>query len=157
MAPIPFQPVRIIETLTQDAAKAALKACEAKATEIKVPMNIAITDASTHLLAFTRMDGAKITSIAIAIDKSFTAAGHRVGTHTYKEAVWPGGPAYGINGSNGGRFTVIGGGLPILGKDGQVLGAIGCSTGTPAQDQVVAQAGVDAVQELLKGNPRAKL
>jgi uncharacterized protein GlcG (DUF336 family) len=157
MAPIPFQPVRIIETLTQDAAQAAVKACEAKAAEIKVPMNIAVTDAATHLLAFTRMDGAKITSIAIAIDKAFTASGHKVGTHTYKEAVWPGGAAFGINGSNGGRFTTIGGGLPILSKHGQVLGAVGCSTGTPAQDQVVAQAGVDAVQELLKGNPRAKL
>lgn len=58
--------------------------------------------------------------------------------------------------SNGNRFTTIGGGLPILGKDRQVLGAVGCSTGTPAQDQEVAQAGVDAAQKLLKGE-KAKL
>jgi uncharacterized protein GlcG (DUF336 family) len=50
-------------------------------------MNIAIVDASTHLLAFSRMPEAKITSIGIAMDKAFTAAGHKVGTHTYKEAV----------------------------------------------------------------------
>ena len=50
-------------------------------------MNIAIVDASTHLLAFSRMPNAKITSIGIAMDKAFTAAGHKVGTHTYKEAV----------------------------------------------------------------------
>jgi uncharacterized protein GlcG (DUF336 family) len=59
--------------------------------------------------------------------------------------------------TNGNRFTTIGGGLPVVGKDGQILGAIGCSTGTPAQDQEVAQAGIDAVQRLLKGTLRAKL
>lgn len=96
MAPIPFQPVRIVETLSQDAAKAAIKACEEKAHSMGLAMNIAITDSATHLLAFSRMDGAKITSINIAIDKAFTASGHRVGTHTYKEAVWPGGAAFGI-------------------------------------------------------------
>jgi hypothetical protein len=41
------------------------------------------------------MPGAKITSISIAMDKAFTAAGHKQGTHLYKEAVWPGGAAYG--------------------------------------------------------------
>ena len=51
---------------------------------------------------------------------------------------------------------VIGGGIPIK-IDGEVVGAIGCSTGTPAQDQEVAQAGVDAVMEHLKVTKRAKL
>jgi len=39
-------------------------------------MNIAVVDASTHLLAFARMPEAKITSIGIAMDKAFTAAGY---------------------------------------------------------------------------------
>lgn len=106
------------------------------------------------------MDGAKLTSIAIAIDKAFTAAGHRIPTSSYKEAVWPGGAGYGINNTNGGRFNVIGGGVPVLSARGDVLGAVGCSTGTPAQDEVVAQAGVEAVARLvdLEGERvRAKL
>lgn len=121
-------------------------------------MNIAIVDSSLHLLAFLRMPGAKLTSIDIAINKAFTAAGHRVPTHMYKEAVWPGGTAYGIDKSNGGRFCVIGGGVPIT-VEGQVVGAVGCSTGTPDQDQEVTQKGVDAVQELIRksGSGRAKL
>jgi len=146
-----------IQTLTLDAAKTAVEACEAKARSMNLAMNIAVVDASTHLLHFSRMDGAKLTSISIAIDKAFTASGHKIGTHLYKEAVWPGGAAFGIGSSNGGRFSTIGGGLPVKGKDGEVLGAIGCSTGTPAQDQEVAQAGIDAVQRLLKGGPKAKL
>ena len=116
--------------LTLAAARHATAACERKASEIGVPMNIAIVDSSLHLLSFSRMPGAKLTSIDISINKAFTAAGHRVPTHTYKEAVWPGGAAYGINLSNGGRFMVIGGGIPIADDEGRVLGAIGCSTGT---------------------------
>ena len=142
--------------LTLHAARLASAACVSKAQAIKVPMNIAIVDASTYLLHFERMPGAKLTSIDISINKAFTAAGHKVPTHTYKEMVWPGGAAYGINNSNGGRFMVIGGGIPIK-VDGEVVGAIGCSTGTPAQDQEFAQAGVDAIMEYVKKAGRAKL
>jgi uncharacterized protein GlcG (DUF336 family) len=39
--------------------------------------------------------------------------------------------------------------------DGEVVGAVGCSTGTPAQDEEVAKAGAEAVYEAVKG--RAKL
>ena len=140
-------------TLTLTGARLALAAAEKRALEIGVPMNIAIVDASCHLLAFARMEGAKITSINTAIDKAFTAAGHRVPTSVYKDAVWPGGPAYGINHSNGGRFMTIGGGVPIL-EGGVVVGAIGCSTGSPSQDEDVAKKGVEAVE---KGFGRAKL
>jgi len=146
-----------MENLTLESAKVAVAAAEAKARSMGLSMNIAIVDAATHLLHFSRMDGAKLTSISIAIDKAFTAAGHRVGTHMYKEAVWPGGAAFGIWNSNGNRFITIGGGLPITGKNGEVLGAIGCSTGTPAQDQEVAQAGVDAAQKYVRSEVKAKL
>jgi hypothetical protein len=50
------------------------------------------------------------------------------GTHTYKNAVWPGGAAYGLGNSNGGRFTTFGGGLPIKDAEGRVVGGIGAST-----------------------------
>lgn len=96
------------------------------------------------------MDGAKLTSVHIAIDKAFTAAGHRVPTSAYKEMVWPGGAGYGINHTNGGRFNTIGGGVPVISSQGDVLGAVGCSTGTPAQDEVVAKAGVEAVLKLVE-------
>ncbi|CZT07520.1 uncharacterized protein RAG0_12935 [Rhynchosporium agropyri] len=145
------------EHLTLEGAKIAVAAAEKKAKQIGVDMNIAVVDASTHLLHFSRMSNAKITSISIALDKAFTAAGHRVGTHTYKEAVWPGGPAFGLGNSNGGRFTTFGGGLPIVNAKGEVIGGIGASTGTPAQDQQVVQAGVDALEDVLKGKLRAKL
>ena len=107
-------------------------------------MNIAIVSSDLHLLAFSRMDGAKLTSVDIAINKAYTAAGHRAPTSAYKEVVWPGGAAYGIGNSNGGRFTTIAGGVPIV-QDGVVVGAVGCSTGTPPQDEDVATRGVEGV------------
>ena len=51
---------------------------------------------------------------------------------------------------------LIGGGVPIK-LDGQVVGAVGVSTGTPAQDEEVATAGVKAVEEWVKKRQGAKL
>ena len=59
------------------------------------------------------------------MNKAFTAAGHRNPTSAYKEAVWPGGAASGLNNSNGGKFMYVGGGIPIL-VDGECVGAVGC-------------------------------
>ncbi|KAH8656078.1 hypothetical protein BGZ60DRAFT_417730 [Tricladium varicosporioides] len=143
-------PTTVQEQLSLSGARIAITAAEEKAKAMGLGMNIAIVDASTHLLHFSRMPGAKITSINIALDKAFTAAGHRVGTHTYKEAVWPGGVAFGLGNTNGGRFTTFGGGLPILNAKGDVIGGIGASTGTPAQDQEVVQAGKDAIEKVLR-------
>lgn len=150
----PNMATKSVPILTLDGARTALSAAEKRAKEIRVPMNIAVMDAACHLVAFERMEGAKITSINIAIDKAFTAAGHRAPTSIYKENVWPGGPAFGIGNSNGGRFMTIAGGVPIM-KDGAVVGAVGCSTGTPSQDEDVAKAGVKAVEDGF--NIKAKL
>ncbi|KAK5261948.1 hypothetical protein LTR40_001180 [Exophiala xenobiotica] len=93
--------------LTHHAAKVASAACIQQAQSIGVPMNIAIVDASLYLLHFERMPGAKLTSIDIAQNKAFTAAGHRAPTSVYKEAVWPGGAAFGLNNSNNGKFMPV--------------------------------------------------
>ena len=125
-----------------DARKLIAGAIE-KSNEIGVPMCIAITDESGNLIAFERMDGGKVTSATIAIDKSFTASAARKATHEYGQASQPGAAAYGIGSAIGGRLMVVGGGLPVI-VNGEVVGGIGVSSGTPAQDMEVAQAGIDA-------------
>ncbi len=114
----------------------------AKAVEIGVPMCIAVVDESGQLIAFERMDGGKLTSSIIAQDKAYTAAGAKRTTESYGIASQPGSAAYGINSAIGGRLMVVAGGLPVV-VDGQVVGAIGLSSGTPAQDTQCAQAGLD--------------
>jgi uncharacterized protein GlcG (DUF336 family) len=44
--------------------------------------------------------------------------------------------------TNNGRFTIVGGGLPIF-VNGVIAGGVGCSSGSPEQDREVAQAGID--------------
>ncbi|THY45931.1 DUF336-domain-containing protein [Aureobasidium pullulans] len=148
---------RSLPVLTLRAAEIASAAAQKKAQEIGIDFNIAIVDATLNLLHFVRQPTAKLTSINISIDKAFTAAGHRLPTSAYKNANFlPGGPAYGIHNSNGGRFMLIGGGVPIK-VDGQVVGAVGVSTGTPAQDEEVANAGVRAVEEWVSKRQGPKL
>ena len=137
-----------LQTLDLADAQAMLNAAKAKAEEIGVPMCIAITDDAGNLIAFERMDGGKVTSTTIAIDKSFTASGAKKATHEYGEASQPGKPAYGIAAAIGGRLMVVGGGLPVM-VDDACVGGIGVSSGTPAQDMEVAQAGLDAFMATL--------
>lgn len=132
-----------IERLDIADARILIAGARKKAEEIGVPMCIAITDESGQLIAFERMDGGKVTSTTIAIDKAFTAAAAKKATHEYGEGSQPGKPAYGISSAIGGRLMVVGGGLPVAVK-GAVVGGIGVSSGTPAQDREVAQAGIDA-------------
>ncbi|MGR3549468.1 GlcG/HbpS family heme-binding protein [Pseudooceanicola sp.] len=133
-----------IQRLDLDDARLMLDAAKVKAVEIAVPMCIAITDDAGNLIAFERMDGGKVTSTTIAIDKSYTASGAKKATHEYGDASQPGKPAYGISSAIGGRLMVVGGGLPVV-VDGHCVGGIGVSSGSPAQDMEVAQAGVDAL------------
>jgi uncharacterized protein GlcG (DUF336 family) len=131
-----------VTRLSLEDARLLIKGASERAVEISVPMCVAVTDESGQLIAFERMDGGKITSSIIAQDKAFTAAGAKRTTESYGVASQPGNPAYGINSAIGGRLMTVAGGLPVV-FNGEVVGAIGVSSGTPAQDTECAQAGID--------------
>jgi uncharacterized protein GlcG (DUF336 family) len=130
-----------IKRLSVDEAAILIEGAIRKSNEIGVPQCIAVTDESGHLIAFHRMDGGKVSSISIAIDKAFTGAVARRGTHIYNQLCVPGQPTFGIHITNGGHFSVIGGGLPVF-VDGQIVGGVGISSGTAEQDVVCAEAAV---------------
>lgn len=140
--------MKTVRKLTLSDARIVMAGAEAKAGEIGVDMDIAVTDDNGSLLMFHRMDGGRITSIDVAISKAFTAAAARKSTRAYGEVSGPGGPAFGIHVSNQGRFMIVAGGLPLFVEE-EILGGVGCSSGTPDQDEVVAQAGIDAFLESL--------
>ena len=119
-----------------------IEGAEKKSMEMGKPMCTAVTDESGHLIAFTRMDGAKVTSIAIAMDKAFTASCAQRQTKDYNEIAVPGKPTFGIHATNQGRFSIIAGGIPI--KVGNtIVGSIGISGGTADEDQLVALASIE--------------
>jgi len=136
--------MRKISRLELEDVKAILAAAEVEAGNIGVDMDIAVVDDGGHLLGFSRMTRAKVTGVQIAIDKAFTAACTRKSTADYKAVGAANGPAFGIHASHQGRFTIFGGGVPIL-IDGECAGAVGCSSGSPEQDEQVARAGIEAL------------
>lgn len=133
----------VLETVTAEEARRVIDAAAAKATEIGQPMDIAVVDAGGNLKAHVRMDGANIGSITIAINKAYTAIAFQCETGELQEVTRPDGPIYGLNDAHGGRLVVFPGGIPLV-RNGDIVGAVGVSTGTIEQDQEVAEAGVAA-------------
>jgi uncharacterized protein GlcG (DUF336 family) len=127
------------KTLTLEGAKKLASAAHDEAKKNGWSMAIAVVDDGGHLLYLERMDSTQVGSIRVAIEKAETAARFRRPTKVFEDAV------------AGGRNVVmsltgvlpIEGGVPIV-VDGDVVGAIGVSGGTAAQDGVVALAGAGA-------------
>jgi uncharacterized protein GlcG (DUF336 family) len=132
--------------ITSDQAQTVIAAGEARATKIGVPANIAVLDAGTHLKAFSRMDGALIGSIDIALNKARTAALFGMPTEAIGEFCRPGGTSPGLENTNGG-LVVFAGGIPLTAPDGTVIGAVGVSGGAVAQDLDIAEAAAAALRK----------
>ncbi len=130
-------------SISAEAAAKVLRAAEAKAAEIGVPMVIAVVDESGVLKAFSRMDGAALLSVDIAQDKAYTAVSFGISTDSWFEFVKNDPPLlHGIIKTP--RLVVFGGGYPLT-VDGAVVGGVGVSGGHYEQDMVVAQAGMAAL------------
>ena len=132
--------------LTLAGARAILAGAEAKAREMNVPQNIAVVDEGGHLLAFARMDGAKLSSVEVALTKARAAALQRAATGPSPAGEPSVMLSLGLPLATDGKLTCIRGGLPIF-VDGQCVGGIGVSAGTEQEDVLVAQAGVYILQK----------
>lgn len=130
--------------ITQAQANQVIEAAVKKAVTDGLLMNIAVVDAGGNLKAFMRMDGAFLASIDIAIKKAKTARSLNMSTYELSKLAAPGQELYGIETTNGG-MAIFGGGELIKNKDGVIIGAIGVSGGSVAQDMCVAQAGAAIV------------
>lgn len=130
--------------ITLEQAQQVIAAATRKAADEDLRMNIAVVDAGNNLTAFARMDGAWLGSIDIALDKATTARSFDMPTRELEGMAQPGQPLYGIQSLTGsqGNIVVFAGGIPLTSGD-TIIGAVGVSGGTPDQDEIVAQAGVD--------------
>ena len=131
-----------VKRLSIEDARILIDGAREKAKEIGVPMCIAVTDDSGNLIAFERMNGGKAHSIEVAQDKAFTAGAARKATHEYNAVNTPGNLAFGIHTEAGGHISTVGGGLPVV-IEGDCVGGIGASSGSPQQDMEISQAGLD--------------
>lgn len=126
-----------------DAAK-ALNAAIEKAEVLNIPVSIAVVDNGGHLISFARLNSV-YGVIDFAIKKAKTAAMFGVDSDTMGDII-AGAQlhAYGMINANDGLLTIAGGAV-LKDKDGNLIGAIGSSGGTPEQDKEIALAGAAAI------------
>jgi glc operon protein GlcG len=133
--------LRQVPTISAEAAQRALAAAQAEAARNQWNVSIAVVDPSGDLIAFTRMDGASVASVDVAQQKARTSARFRRATRYYDSV------------STAGRLQVmtlkgmtpIEGGIPVI-VNGVVVGAIGVSGATSAQDAQCATAGAAVIR-----------
>jgi glc operon protein GlcG len=123
-------------------AQAAIAAAIAEAEKHGWALNVAVVDSGANLVAFGRMDGAQLGSIAVSEHKARTAAKFRRPTKVFEEAIQ----------KNDLRVLTIDdvmgsrGGIPLV-EDGKLIGAIGCSGGAGSQDEVACTAGAATINK----------
>lgn len=120
--------------LTLDDAKRISDAAEEKSKEEGWNMVIVVLDAGGHIISLRKMDGVQLGSIDVALGKAKTAVYFKRPTKAFEDM---------MKGEGGVRIATlpnavaIEGGLPIF-KDGIVVGSIGISGASSAQDGIVA-------------------
>jgi len=103
-----------------------------------------VVDSGAYLVAFSRMDGALLGAIDIALKKATTASLFQKNTEVLGKKSQPIIPLFGIENSTNGLITFADG-MPITNKQGTIIGAIGVSGSTVDNDFLVAQAGAHAL------------
>lgn len=130
-----------------DLALAMCGAARAAAADADALVSVAVVDGGGHLVAFQRMDGAEIAGPTLARDKAYTAVAHRIATAELGPLVADGGDLVGMNSADGGRYIAFAGGVPLW-SCGRVVGGVGVSGGTAAQDAAAAAAGAAVFDHL---------
>src|SRR5579872_2242547 len=130
------------KTVSLTLAKKMAAAAEAEATKNNWAMVITVLDDGGNIVYIGRMDGAQLGSIDVSQGKAHTALAFRRPSKAFQDLVDQN-QAHLITLPH---ITAVQGGLPIM-LDGKVVGAIGVSGGTSAQDEQCAQAGINAIGE----------
>ena len=115
------------------------------AQSIGVPIVVSIVDANGILMYFQRMSDALLISNDIAQAKAYTAVALKSATHEIHPSAQPDGDLFNIESMVNRKICTFGGGYPIM-INGKMIGGLGISGGTVAQDMDIAS---HALQSLL--------
>lgn len=140
-APTPApQPAYSSRVITLAEAKTVVAAAEAEARKNGWTMVITVLESNGAPVLSEKMDGTQYGSNEVALKKAQTSANFRRPTSYFQEVVKSGT----LNAIFTGATAVEGG--EVLLVDGKIVGSIGVSGGSAAQDGVVARAGVAALK-----------
>jgi uncharacterized protein GlcG (DUF336 family) len=124
--------------ITAEMAKKVAAPALAEARKNQWTMAVAIVDPNGDLVYFERMDDTQVGSVDVAIAKARSAARFKRPTKAFQDALAAGGEGLRILALEG--AVPVDGGLPLV-VGGKIVGAIGLSGGTSAQDGQAAAAG----------------
>ena len=126
----------------ENAKKVAAPAI-AEAAKNSWNMAVAVVDPAGNLVYFEKMDNTQLGSANIAVDKARCAALFKRPTKAFQDALAAGGDSIRLLRLQG--VVPVEGGIPLV-VDGKIIGAIGVSGATSAQDGQCAKAGADALK-----------
>jgi glc operon protein GlcG len=130
-------------SVTLENAKKVAAPALAEAEKNHWNVAVAVVDTSGNLVYYEKMDNTQLGSASIAVDKARTAALFKRPTKAFEDAVGAS--------PNGARVVsmhgviAIEGGIPLV-MDGKIVGAVGVSGATSAQDAQCAKAGADVLK-----------
>jgi uncharacterized protein GlcG (DUF336 family) len=110
-----------------------LECVREEATARSLALATCVVDASGHVIAAHRMDGAALGAMRLAEGKAYTAVLWGTRTGDFTESTQPGGADWGWNTTDA-RIVVYAGGIPLV-VDGALVGGLGASGGAAAEDE----------------------
>jgi uncharacterized protein GlcG (DUF336 family) len=120
-------------------AKEIADRVEAESVKQKVPVAVTVIDNHGNVVLVHRMTGAPAFSLEISERKAYTSALVGIRTADLVPLVQPGAELYPLLALSGGRYSAMGGGVPLT-SDGHVIAGVGVSGGTTAQDIAIVEA-----------------
>lgn len=129
-------------SITLAQAKQVAEAALAPARENGWTMVIAIVDPGGHLVYLEKMDQTQVGSVGIAQQKAYSAAIYKRPTKMFQDRLASGGAGLLVLRLK--DAIPVEGGMPII-VDGKLVGALGVSGGSSAEDEVCAEAGASAL------------
>jgi len=144
-APAPAPPPQVAygPPITLEQAKKVMAAAEAEARKSNWNVVISVIDSGGHLVSMQRLDGTQLGSIEVARQKAYSAVLYRRPTKVFEDGVSQGGLNLRLLKLEG--ASPFEGGVPIM-VDGKIVGAVGVSGVTSAQDGQIARAGAEAMK-----------
>ena len=122
-------------------AEAAIAAATAEAEKRGWALDVAVVDSGANLIAFARMDGAQLGSIAVSEHKARASVKFRRPTKVFEENIQKNDYKYQLSLDD---IIASRGGIPLI-EDGKLIGAIGCSGGSGSQDEAACMAGAATI------------
>jgi glc operon protein GlcG len=138
--------MRTVTEIDYSEAKRVIDLIVGKALQIQKAVVVAVADSHGELICFSRMDGAPVSSIRIAMNKAWTAARARKPTQEIGEKVRHPEKGHDIAYYGDSRFVGWGGGIPVW-KDGEVAGAVAVSGLSSAEDVSLANLGAELITQ----------